>query len=226
MRRRNTSITPATINTLSISATCTSCSADLVVWVRSKIGVICRSAGSHARICGSLARTASAVATALASGRLLMRMAMARWSLNQAAWNSSCWPLVTLATSDKRTGAPLCTASSRLANSSGVCSASLAVTVICVLPSLSVPCGEETLAARSMLATSLAVSPLAASATVSRSTRTARGRPPITRTCATPGICASAGFNSESARSYNRSGGTVCEVIASSSTGMLAVLNL
>ncbi len=84
-RRRNTSITSATITMLISNATSTSCSADSVVGVRSKIGVIRTSAGSSRPSLGSAARIARTVATALASGRLLICMVTARVPLNHAA---------------------------------------------------------------------------------------------------------------------------------------------
>jgi hypothetical protein len=125
-----------------------------------------------------------------------------------------------------RTGTPFFIAISRSANSAGSCKASLAISVVWVRPSLKVPCGELTLAAISALLTSLAVSPLAASAAVSKAMRTACGEPPETCTRATPGICATAGLSSVSVRSYSFSGGRLVEVSATNSTGICEVSNL
>src|SRR6185437_14688709 len=102
----NSSITSATITMLISRATSTSCSADSVVGVRSKIGVICTSAGNTLLSAGSAARIAFTVATALASGRLLICRVTARLPLNQAAAYLSCWPLLIVATSASRTGTP------------------------------------------------------------------------------------------------------------------------
>ncbi len=85
-RRRNTSITSTTITTEISSVTSTSCSADLVVWVRSNVGVMVTLDGSEARNCGSLARIASTVATAFASGRRVICRPTVRSLLNQAPW--------------------------------------------------------------------------------------------------------------------------------------------
>ena len=200
-RRRNSSITSATITMLMPSATSTSCSADSVVGVRSKIGVIFTSAGNTWLSPGSAARIALTTAIALASGRLLICRVTARVPLNQAAAYWSCCPPLTVATSASRTGTPLLLAITRLAKSAGVCSASLAVTVIWLTPSLRMPCGEVTLAARSALATWLVVMPLIASALAFSAMRTACGVPPPTCTCATPGICATAGLSRVSVRS-------------------------
>ncbi len=88
------------------------------------------------------------------------------------------------------------------------------------------PCGEVTLAARSALATSLAVRFLAASALLSSSIRTACGVPPNTCTWATPSICATAGFSMVSARSNSWSCGSPVEVSVRNRIGICAVSNL
>ena len=189
MVRRNTKVTSTTRPIASSSSCCTPLIEARIDSVRSLSTVTSTAAGIDARSCGSRAWMRSTTSITLAPGWRWMLTRIAGTSPDHAAsWLFSA-PCSTVATSPRRSGAPLFQASTRFRYSSAERIWSLASSMVARVGPSKLPLGMLTLAALIARRMSPMPSPAEASACGLTWMRTAGRCPPARLTRPTPGSC-------------------------------------